>query len=400
MHILMFSWEYPPFLVGGMGTHVLELVNALAELKTQVTLLTPRWNDGAEIERIHENATIHRVVPPVAFPSNLFPDAQQTNLTLTDYAHQLLQDGARFDLIHAHDWSTSFAAQAIKKIFKLPLVATMHATERGRGRGHLVNEMSKAINGAEWWLTYEAWRVIATSRFMAEEVRAYFELPADKIVIIPNGVDAARFEDNAATDWRGLRDNWALPHEQIVFFIGRVQYEKGIHVLMDAAQHVLARAPHTKFIVAGTGALLPELRQYAEHLGVSDKVLLPGFISDEARDQLFRLADVSVFPSLYEPFGIVALEAMAARCPVIVSDVGGLGEVVDDGYTGIKVPPNNADALAQAILAALRDRAFAAKCAAQAYQVVSQEFSWARVARMTRELYQEIIETRVQLDWE
>lgn len=400
MRILMLSWEYPPHLVGGMGAHVAELLPALARHAVDVTLLTPRWKGGAEFEEVAPNARVHRITPPVPVMGNPYADTQQTNLTLEQVAHDLWHQNGGYDLIHAHDWLVSFAAEALKKIYKTPLVATMHATERGRGRGHLRGELERSIDGAEWWLTFEAWRVIATSRFMAEEVRRYFELPEDKISIIPNGVDPTRYATIAPEERDAVRAQWAAPHEHIVYYVGRVQQEKGLFVLVDAARQILATNPSVKFIIAGTGSILGALRERVETLGLSDRVLFPGYISDAMRDQLYQVADVAVFPSLYEPFGIVALEAMAARCPVIVSDVGGLGEVVDQGITGIKVVPDRSDILAHTILQTLEHRTAAIEMAARAFAVVCQVYAWDHIARANLELYRDIIHLRSITPWE
>jgi len=399
MRILMFSWEYPPNLTGGLGAHVSELVPALAEQGIDLTLITPRWKGGAHCEQLSENAVVYRVDPPVERLANFNADVQQTNIVLEAMGDRVWKERGGFDLIHAHDWLVSFAAESLKKIYKTPLIATMHATERGRGRGQLDSSMALAINGAEWWLTFEAWRVITTSRFMAHEVQSYFELPADKIVVIPNGVNPARFDDFSPQELEAFRREWAAPDEPIVFYVGRLQYEKGVHLLVEAAHRIHARGISAQFILAGTGAIIDSLRERVAALGIRDHFSIPGYVSDRARDQLFRVANVAVFPSLYEPFGIVALEAMAAHCPVIVSDVGGLGEVVDDGLTGIKIPPDNLDALVNAILDVLGNPAVAEERAGRAYVVVCHEFGWNHIARKTIDLYAEIIEARKHVDW-
>ncbi len=400
MRILMLSWEYPPHLVGGLGAHVAELVPALAAQGVELTVITPRWKEGTEVERINGNAIVYRVHPPVESPSNYYADAQQTNLTLELFAHELWEQNGGFDLIHAHDWLVSFAADALKKLYKTPLVATMHATERGRGGGQLGGEMSTAINGAEWWLTYEAWRVIAASRFMAWEVQTYFELPSDKISIIPNGVDPARFENLLHQDLSAFRNEWALPEEKIVFYVGRMQYEKGVHNLVEAAHQILARGERVKFILAGKGPMLAPLRQRVAELALQDLVLLPGYVDDVVRDRLYCVADAAVFPSLYEPFGIVALEAMAAKCPVIVTNVGGLGEVVENEVTGIKIPSYNLDVLVDAIAYVLTNPQQAKERAARAYEMVCGEYAWEHIARATVNLYAEIIQARKNVRWD
>lgn len=400
MRILMLSWEYPPHLIGGLGAHVAELVPALAAQGVDVTVLTPRWKGGERMERIHEHAMVYRIDPPVESPSNYYADAQQTNIILQQAAYELWEREGGFDLIHAHDWLVAFAAEALKKLNRTPLIATMHATERGRGGGRLHGEMSEAINGAEWWLTYEAWRVIATSRYMANEVQMYFELPYDKISVIPNGVNPARFENLLSQDLSDFRSKWALPDEKILFHVGRMQYEKGLSALVEAAHQILMRGERVKFILAGRGAMLDPLRERVAELGLQAHILLTGYIEDSVRDRLYCVADAAVFPSLYEPFGIVALEAMAAKCPVIVSSVGGLGEVVDERVTGMKIPPHNLDALVWVIQEVLHNSAEARQRAERAYAMVCHEYSWDHIARATLNLYDEIVRARAGLDWD
>lgn len=399
MHILMLSWEYPPNLDGGLGAHVTALVPALAEQGVDLTLITPRFNGGAPFERIHDNAVVYRVDPPVTKLVNLFPDAQQTNLNLEQVAHSLWARDAGFDLIHAHDWLVSFAAKALKHLYKTPLIATIHATERGRGRGRIVGETSEAINGADYWLTYEAWRVITTSRAMAHEVREYFSLPSDKVLVIPNGVDAARFSPIPPATLAAFRSVWARPDEPIAFYVGRLQHEKGVHWLIEAADRLRGLGRRVRFVVAGRGTMEPFLKQRVSELGLDDWVTLAGRVPDSVRDELFRVADMAVFPSIYEPFGIVALEAMAAKCPVIVSDVGGLGAVVDGGVTGLKIPYDRPDILVDAILYVLDHPGEARDRAERAYEVVSRDYLWPGIARATMNLYEEIIAARRVLPW-
>ncbi|TAH52799.1 MAG: glycosyltransferase family 1 protein [Chloroflexota bacterium] len=396
----MLSWEFPPNMTGGLGAHVAELAPTLAAQGVDLTLLTPRWKGGAPTERVHENAMVYRVDTPVETPSNYYADAQQMNLILGAFAEELWTREDGYDLVHAHDWLVSFAAQSLKMVHKVPLVATLHATERGRGGGRLSGEMAQMINGAEWWLTYDAWHVITTSHAMSRELRHFFELPADKISVIPNGVEPARFHPHRQQDLAAFRAEWALPDEKIIFYVGRMQREKGVHLLVEAAYRVLEHGARVKFILAGKGGLLDSLRRRVAELELQDFILLTGYVDDEVRDQLFCVADLAVFPSLYEPFGIVALEAMAAQCPVIVTDVGGLGEVVDNHITGIKIPHNNLDALVDSIEYMLRNPQQAREYADHAYAVVRHEYTWEHIARETIHLYDEIIRARKLVNWE
>jgi glycogen(starch) synthase len=397
MRVLMLSWEYPPHVVGGLGKHVTELIPALARQGVEVHLLTPRWA-GGEPREIAAGITIHRV-DPGTYNDNLYTTAWQTNLALEQYIERLWQEIGGFDLIHAHDWLVAFAASALKRKFRTPLLATIHATEKGRGRGNLWNDLSQAIHSAEWWLTYEAWRIIACSAFMAQEVIHYFNVPSDKVDVVPNGVDLAPFRKYDGVDLSGFRAMYALPEEQIVFNVGRVVYEKGVHVLVEAVPRVLAAHPQAKFVIAGRGDMLDALRRRAWELGVGQKVLFCGYISDEDRNRLYKVAHCAVFPSLYEPFGIVALEAMAARCPVVVSEVGGLREVVRHGETGITVYPDNPASLAWGILHTLQHPEWTATRVENAARVVERDYNWDLIAQQTVAIYQRIIRERAAVIW-
>ncbi len=398
MRILMFSWEYPPYVVGGLGKHVAELLPCLGSLpNVELTLITPRWNGGEPLERVAQ-ATIHRVDLPIA-EGDFYTKAWQTNLRLEQYAHRLWEEAGPFELIHVHDWLVSFVGAAFKRTYKTPLLSTIHATERGRGRGSLGSDQARAIHHVEWWLAYESWRVIACSRYMRDEIAEFFVCPEDKIDVIPNGVETARFDELEGKDFSHFRNMYALPTEQIIFSVGRVVFEKGLQVLVRSMPLVLSQHPTAKAVVAGKGPELDTLRSLVWSLGVGEKVLFTGFISDEDRDRLFKIADCAVFPSLYEPFGIVALEAMAARCPVVVSEVGGLVDVVQHGETGITVYPDDPASLAWGILHTLQHPDWSALRVENAYGVVGDQYNWQRIAQMTADVYQRCIHERAIADW-
>lgn len=399
VRVLMISWEYPPHLVGGLGKHVAELLPAMASLGIPVHLLTPRLAGGLE-EESFGTVIIHRVEPPARDDSTLYTYAWQTNLALEEAATRLWSQAGGFDILHAHDWLSAFSACALKRVYHAPLVATIHATERGRGRGQLHSDMARAIHDVEWWLTYEAWRVICCSEYMAGEVRQYFNTPADKIDVIPNGVDPAPFQRWEGVDLSQFRAMYALPEEKIVFHVGRIVYEKGVETLLRAVPLVLREFPQAKFVIAGTGPNLEDLQSLAWSLGVGQKVLFTGRISDDDRDRLFKVSDCAVFPSLYEPFGIVALEAMAAKCPVVVSKVGGLKEVVVHGETGITVYPGNPESVAWGILHTLQHPEWTRQRVENAFRKVLEDYNWPRIAELTRRVYTRVVEERRRsTDW-
>ncbi len=397
MRVLMISWEYPPHVVGGLGKHVTELSPALVRKGVDLRLLSPAWAGGEPFEVV-EGVKVYRV-EPVREDGDIHTIAWKTNLRLQEKAQELWSSTGGFDIIHVHDWLVSFAGCSLKRHYRTPLIATIHATERGRGRGYLHGQVSEAIHSTEWWLTYEAWRIICCSRYMAWEVREYFQAPEDKIDVIPNGVRTERFDRWEGVDLSAFRNMYALPEEKIVLFLGRMVEEKGPQILLEAVPMVLARFPLAKFVMVGTGHLLEWLRHRAWELGVAHKVLFTGFIPDDDRDRLLKVADVAVFPSLYEPFGIVALEAMAARCPVVVSEVGGLAEVVRHAETGITVYPNNVESLVWGILHTLENPHWTRMRVENAYREVVEKYNWENIAGMTVAVYERVREERKRVHW-
>lgn len=397
MRVLMLSWEFRPHIVGGLGRHVTDLAPALVRQGVEVHLVTPRWA-ASDAHEEQDGLSVYRVDPPAGGMTDSYTGAWQANMKLQEEGARLCET-LPIDLIHNHDWLTAFSATALKFAFKIPLLSTIHATERGRARGNLVTDQQKAIHSAEWWLVYESWRVICCSLFMGQEVSTFFHAPANKLDIIPNGVKDDHFARWEGVDLSRFRSMYALRDERIVLYVGRIVQEKGLGVLVEAVPHVLAEHPEAKFVIAGTGGMLETLRHRAWELGVGQKVLFTGFVPDDDRDRLYKVADCAVFPSLYEPFGIVALEAMAAKVPVVVSQVGGLQEVVKHAETGITVYPDNPQSLAWGINHTLARPDWAAQRAAQAYRVVCEEYNWPRIAQRTMRVYQRIVAERAQTNW-
>ncbi|NLV92277.1 MAG: glycosyltransferase family 4 protein [Firmicutes bacterium] len=397
MKVLMLSWEYPPKLVGGLARHVMELSEALVTLGHEVHVLTVHA-DGCPQDEEMNGVMVHRVNPSGPSSKDIVDSAMLLNLNFMEAAIQLMRQGHVFDLIHAHDWLAAFAAKGLKYSWKRPMVATIHATEFGRNHG-LHNDLQRRISNVEWWLTYEAWRVICCSDFMKGEISYVFQTPQDKIAVIPNGVHVDRLRRPPAEEMEGFRQQYAADDEKIVFFLGRLVHEKGGGVLIDAVPEVLRRHNATKFIIAGSGPSEGYLRQRAAELGIANRVYFVGHVDDVLRNKLFAISDVAVFPSLYEPFGIVALEAMAAKVPVVVSDTGGFAQIVRHGDNGYKAYPGNVQSLADNLVAALKAEEFSAKLAANAYAEVATKYSWATIARQTEELYRVVMEEFARSEW-
>lgn len=396
MKILMLSWEFPPQIVGGIAPHVHDLSRALTEKGQEVTVLT-RGNTPAETTENTKGIKVYRVGRSTPEPPDFISWVMQLNINLMEKAVSMVENGESFDLIHAHDWLVAYAGKGLKHAFRKPLIATVHATEWGRNNG-LHNDLQRYISNVEWWLTFEAWRVICCSRYMFSELQRIFQLPANKLRIIPNGVYPEPFRRQSG-DAQAIRRKFAADDEQIVFYVGRIVFEKGLDLLLDAAVKVLARKEKVKFIIAGKGAYAGHLHDRAKQMGLYHKFYFTGYINDLTRNALFSTADVAVFPSLYEPFGIVALEAMAAGTPVVVTDTGGLGEVVHHGKNGLKAFPNNPESLADNILWILNYPEQASALRDQALRDVETEYNWGKIAERTIDVYQEVQREYERSDW-
>ncbi|MGV3526115.1 MAG: glycosyltransferase family 4 protein [Candidatus Sericytochromatia bacterium] len=386
MNILMLTWEYPPRIVGGLARHSEEISEALVNAWERVEVITADHPGTPAFDQLN-GVNIHRVKEALEAP-DFFSWVLHFNFGILNRAHELMRT-TQIDVIHAHDWLVAHAGIQLKKIYNKPLVATIHATEAGRWSG-IHNKTQAYVNGMEWLLNYESWRTIVCSDYMRDEVMRNYNLPAGKIDIIPNGIKREKFEFDFP-DALDFRRRLAADHEPLIVSVGRMVPEKGFQVLVEAAAEVLREIPNARFVIAGKGGMLDELRARAQAYGIADRVHLPGYVSDDDLNKLLRVADVAAYPSLYEPFGIVALEAMAARTPVVVSDTGGLGGIVEHGVTGMKAHTGSPDSLAWGIKQVLYHPDWAHWMVDQAYARLIDTFNWDIIAEQTKEVYQRVL---------
>ena len=396
MKILVLAWEFPPRIVGGIARHVAELYPEVAILGHEVHLITIEFGSAAAYEVV-EGVHIHRV--PVAPGHNFFHWIANLNESMGYYGGKLLSQDNSFELIHAHDWLVGDGAIALKHHFKIPLIATIHATEYGRYNG-IHNSTHHYIANKEKVLVDNAWRVIVCSNYMRYEVERVLDTPWDKVDVVYNGIRPEKKEHSPEFDHLAFRRRFATDEQKIVYYVGRMTHEKGISVLLQAAPKILEEMDsQVKFVIIG-GGNADHLKAEAWNLGIWDQCYFTGFISDEDLDKFQTLADCAVFPSLYEPFGIVVLESFAARVPVVVSDTGGLPEVVENKKTGVVTHSNNPDSLAYGILEVLKNPEYAHWLVANAYQALEERFSWTKLAQQTEVVYQRVIQERSQVIWD
>lgn len=378
VRVLMLSWEYPPLVVGGIAAHVEGLARAMHRAGHDVVVCSLH-HPGVPDDAVVDGVRILRADPALPW----LPDDSLV-ARMASANHQLVQLAAslhdwRPDVVHAHDWLVAWAGDTLKTLFGVPLVATIHATERGRHGGHVPPGLPGEVNSIEWWLTYQAREVIACSRFMVREVVQGFELPPDKVHLVPNGVDVDQ--------WIRHDDTPTATREPLVVAWGRIQYEKGFQVLARAIGELRQRVPGIQCVIAGRGTYLPELQTHIDVEGVSDLVHLAGFVSDDDLRLLLQRAGCVVIPSLYEPFGIVALEGMAAGAPTIVARTGGLAEIVDGTGAGVLFEPGNHHELADRIAEVLADDAGAEQLRVNAASLLRRTYSWDAIGAATVEVY-------------
>ncbi len=388
--VLILSWEYPPLIEGGLARHVRKLSEALVELGVEVHVLT-RGGEESPAEEIAAGVAVHRIREPT-FPADLGQFVAWVERMNSDMLAAGVELGDRydFDLVHGHDWLVANACDHLARRMSAPLMMTIHATEYGRHQGWVNKHPQSYIHGVERWITNRSQRVITCSAFMREQVIEIFGVAPGRVTAIPNGIDPADLPRPDAAQLARLRAEFAAPDERLVLLIGRLVYEKGFQLALEAMPEVIKAVPGTRFLVAGTGTHEKELKKQAKELGLMEHGTFLGWIGDDVLHTLYAIADLTVVPSIYEPFGLVALEAMASGCPCIVADTGGLREVVPHEEAGLRFTASDPEALAEVAIRVLSDPELEARLIAEAKEHV-RRFDWSDVAAQTVAVYDDLI---------
>jgi glycogen(starch) synthase len=393
MRVLIVSWEYPPIIEGGLARHVRKLSEQLVAHGVEVHVLT-RGGDRLAIREERHGVIVHRLREP-PFPRDVraFVDWVTTmNVDIAERGAALVAE-LGFDLVHSHDWLVADGARSVARGAGLPWLVTVHATEYGRHQGWVDKYPQSHIHAAESEMVHTADHVITCSRYMRSHVADVFGLGARRITAMQNGIDPADLEP-VAEDLPALRARYAEPHERLVLLVGRLVYEKGFHLALDALAPLVSDPGGVRFLVAGTGSAEAELRRQAWRLGLHRHGTFLGWVGDDMLHSLYRIADLCIVPSIYEPFGIVALEAMASGCLCVVADTGGLREVVPgDGTVGLRFASRDSAALRDILKSVLTDERLRAQLVAEAREHVLR-FDWGEVAGRTKALYERLAAAR------
>ena len=414
MKIAVFVYEYPPKIVGGLGTYAAEITRKFVLMDHDVTVFTMNDDAGTLPTReIWRGIEIHRplhIDVSDSLPDVIADDIKKWGrglhlfgkllvynyLTASKLINELIKkEGMKYDIVVAHDWLSVMGGVTVKKESGLPLAFHVHSTEKGRTLGN----GSSVVSNIELRGGNMADMVVTVSYAMKDEL-IKLGFPRDKIQVSYNGVDPQKYnpESVSAEQVRKIRESYGLKDDDLmILFLGRLVGVKGVDKLIMAMPHVLLKIPKAKLVIVGVGDLQEYLTNLVRTMRLDDYVRFRfDFIPEEERILNYAACDVAVFPSLYEPFGIVALEAMSMERPVVVGATGvsGMREIViccSEEQCGYHIDPNNPSDIAWGITSALESPEKRKWLGKNGRKRVLKEFTWSRIAEKTVELYTKIL---------
>jgi len=382
LNILMLCWEFPPNIVGGLSRHVFGLSTHLAEMGHEVHVLTAGNNELPSFERMN-GVNVHRVKPINERDDNFLSWIAGLNLAMAFKAEQL-KDVIKFDFLHAHDWLVGAASIALKESLSVPLLTTIHATEHGRNNG-IHTDMQQFIHDKEQRLILESDQIIVCSEYMREGLISIFNAQDEKITVIPNGIEPLKVERNIEDFFPELKQ------KKYIFSIGRIVKEKGFETILEAAAFAKEMGLKCFFVVAGKGPMLETYQQQITARKLDKYAAFVGYITDEQRNALIQGSEMAVIPSLYEPFGIAALETMILGKPTIVSNTGGMKGIVKHFQTGLLMVPGDAKSLLEQIDFLMNNPEKAEEIGGKGREIVKSLYGWKRIASETNSVMEDTI---------
>jgi len=410
-------YEYPPKIVGGLGTYAAEITRKFVLLDHDVSVFTMNDDTGSLPTReLWRGIEIHRplhIDVSDSLPDVIAEDVRKWGrgiqlfskilvynyLTASKMVNELVRgEGFLFDIVIAHDWLSAMGGIAIKRELGLPFVFHVHSTEKGRTLGN----GSEVVSNIEMRAAQTADMIITVSDAMKDELIG-LGFPAEKIRVVYNGVDPEKYNRKLISDdkVREIRQLYELKDDDLmVLFLGRLVWVKGVDKLIAAMTHVLQKIPDAKLVIVGLGDMQEYLSRLAQNLKLHDHIKFRfEFIPEEERIAHYAACDVAVFPSVYEPFGIVAIEAMSMEKPVVVgaSGVSGMREIVattGQEQCGFHVNPNDPTDIAWGIINALQDPQKKQQLGQNGRKKVLKEFTWDEIAKRTIQAYNELLESQ------
>jgi len=414
MKIAVLVYEYPPKIVGGLGTYAAEITRKFVLMDHDVTVFTMNDDAGTLPTReIWRGIEIHR--PLHLDVSDSLPDVIAEDikkwgrgihlfgkllvynyLSASKLINELIRrEGMKYDLVVAHDWLSVMGGVTVKRESGLPLVFHVHSTEKGRTLGN----GSSVVSNIELRGANKADMIITVSYAMKDEL-IQLGFPRNKIRVSYNGVDPKKYDPASvsAEQVRKIRQYYGLKDDEfMILFLGRLVGVKGVDKLIMAMPHILPKFPKTRLVIVGVGDLQEYLVNLVKTMRLENYVKFRfDFIPEEERILHYAACDVAAFPSLYEPFGIVALEAMSMECPVVVGAAGvsGMREIVvccSEEQCGYHIDPNNPSDIAWGIMSVLESPERRKWLGKNGRKRVLSEFTWSKIAEKTADLYGQLL---------
>ena len=400
MKVLMFGWEFPPLSSGGLGTACYGLTKSLSRKGVEITFVLPSAADISDADFVKfrsaneiKNLKIRKIDSTLRpymtsenyskymvhksdriakiYGTSLFDEVYRYTL-----AAEKIAEEEDFDVIHCHDWMTFGAGIMAKRKKGKPLVLHVHSTEHDRTGGHMVNQY---VYDLERKGMHKADKIIAVSNFTKDRIMKHYSVPSEKIAVVHNAVD---FSQNYYEEQMHLKGS-----DRIVLFLGRLTLQKGPDYFVYAAKKILEHEKNVKFIIAGTGDMEPSIIEKAAELGISGKIMFAGFLNPEEVEKEYKTADIYVMPSVSEPFGITALEAMKNKTAAIVSKQSGVSEVINHC---LKVDFWDVDELSSQVISVLRYNPLQEALKENGYSE-SRKFKWDTPAQKSIDVYNQLI---------
>ena len=414
MKIAVFVYEYPPKIVGGLGTYAAEITRKFVLMDHDVTVFTMNDDGGTLPTReIWRGIEIHRplhIDVSDSLPDVIADDIKKWGrgvhlfgkllvynyLTASKLINELIKkEGMKYDIVVAHDWLSVMGGVTVKRESGLPLAFHVHSTEKGRTLGN----GSSVVSNIELRGGNMADMIVTVSYAMKDEL-IQLGFPRDKIFVSYNGVDPQKYnpESVSAEQIKKIREFYGLKDgELMILFLGRLVGVKGVDKLIMAMPHVLSKVPKARLVIVGVGDLQEYLTNLTRTMRLDEYVRFRfDFIPEEERILHYAACDIAVFPSLYEPFGIVALEAMSMEKPVVVGAAGvsGMREIVvpcSEEQCGYHIDPNNPSDIAWGVISALESPEKRKWLGKNGRKRVLAEFTWSKIAEKTVELYEKML---------
>jgi glycogen synthase len=390
LKILILTWEYPPNVVGGLSRHVYGLSVHLEQLGHQVHVVTA-GNGGLPMFEKINGVHVHRVTPLNNQDDNFLTWIAGLNLAMSFKVIKIAEE-IKFDIVHAHDWLVGAAAISLKEELSIPLLTTIHATEHGRNDG-IHTEIQRFIHEKESQLITQSNQIIVCSHYMKEELLTNFHLHEKKMAVVPNGIELGEVKVNPNEIFPFVKNR------KYVFSVGRMVKEKGFETIIEAGQMAKESRSDVYFVIAGKGPMLERYRKMVSERQLDHFVAFIGYVTDEQRNALLVNSEIALFPSLYEPFGIVALEAMIHAKPTIVSETGGLKGIIMDKQTGLLMAPGDAKSLLANINFLLNNPVKAKEIGEKGRKIVKGLYGWKRIASQTVKVIEDtLLNTRANVN--